>query len=207
MKKFQFISAVFMAFLVLGYGLFLDVASCQAGAFTESHFVQPGSFALGLETELTLSHGAGFGFNVKYTQGVNDLINFTGILGTGGGPRAFRVGANTIFDFFPDTATQPGIGLGVQGMYYRLSDDRAVTEVTAIPYLHKVFASGGNEIEPFMALSSGVGFLSDGTYKGVSTLIVGSMFKGTQHLRYSAEFGVAVNNSESYFSTGVAYFY
>ena len=36
---------------------------------------------------------------------------------------------------------------------------------------------------------------------------VGSSFKATEHFRYVIEFGIAVNNSETYLSGGIAYSY
>ena len=186
--------------------VFAGVASrAQAGVFTMPHFVAPGEFSLGMEGELTLTHGAGAAANVKYTQGLNDLMNATAILGTGGGPRKFRAGGNLIFDIFPDIEGQPGIGLGTQALYYRLPEVGQL-ELTAVPYIHKTFISAGNEIEPYFAIPFGAAF-SEGRYKAISNVAIGSMFKSVEHFRYTLEFGIAVNNSDTYVTGGIAYFH
>lgn len=174
-----------------------------AGVFHIPHFVEPGRFALGFEPELTLTNSAGIGANVSYTHGLNDLMNAMVVVGTGSGDRKFRLGAKTSFDFFPDIEGQPGIGLAASGIYYRLAD-AGQFELTAIPYIHKTFFSGGNEVEPFFALPLGMGF-SEGRYRALSSVVIGSTFKSTPSLRYILEFGIAVNNTDTYISGGVAY--
>lgn len=201
--EFQEMLRSFVALLALALTLVSPAA--QAGVFNLPHFITSG-FGLGLEPELTLTNGAGVGINARYTQNLNELMNITGIIGTSGGPRGFRAGANTTFDFFPDIEGQPGIGLGVQGMYYRLNTDKGLFEVTAIPYIHKTFLSGKNEIEPYLAIPLGMGF-SEGRYNAVSSLSVGSMFKNSESLRYIIEFGIAINNTESFISGGVVYYH
>lgn len=176
-----------------------------AGVFNLAHFVYPGEFALGIEPELTLSSGAGLGVNFKYTQGLSNLSNFTALIGTGGGPRKFRVGGNFTLDFFPDLQGQPGIGLAVQGIYYRLVDTGQF-EFTGVPYIHKSFVSNGNEVEPFLAIPFGLAF-SDGRYKSISSISIGSMFKSSENLRYVIEVGVAIANTESTVSGGIVYYH
>ena len=183
----------------------------RAGVFDLPQFVQPGNFAIGVEPELVLTDGAGLAVNAKYTQGVSDLVNVQGLIGTGGGPRQFRVGANMKFDFFPDIEGQPGIGLAAQAIYYRLSDNAGnntgMFETTGIPYVHKTFVSDKNEIDPFLAIPIGLQF-ADGNYKATSTLSFGSMFRtDNQSIRYTVEVGVAINNSESYVSGGITYYH
>lgn len=200
---------VFGKIAMAGCGFALTAGWCsqdaRAGLFTTSHFVLPGEFSIGFEPELTLTHGSGMGANLRYTQGVNELLNITGLIGTSAGPRKFRAGGNLVFDFFPDIEGQPGIGIAAQGIYYRLAD-AGLFEVTGIPYIHKVVKSGNEEIEPFAGLPLGMNF-SEGRYQATSSVVLGAMFKGSEHIRYSLEFGIAINNSESYFSGGIAYYH
>ena len=189
---------------LFAWGAALVASSAQAGVFNLPHFVAPGDFALGLEPELTLSSGAGVGINAKYTQGLTDLNNFTAILGTGSGPRRFRAGGNFTFDFFPDLEGQPGIGIAAQGLYVRLKD-RGAMELTAIPYLHKSFVTGTNEVEPYLAVPFGFSF-SNGNYNPISSVVVGSLFKSNEHFRYVVEFGIAVNRTDSYISGGFVFY-
>ncbi len=197
-------------FLAVGLAIttvssFTSVAHA-VGVFGTPRFISPGSGAIGFEPELILSNGAGVGANVRYQYGLTDLNNVQAILGTGSGPRKFRVGGNATFDFFPDVEGQPGIGIATQAIYYRLKEGRGMLEVTAIPYLHKAFISGSNEIEPYIAIPFGGNF-SEGRYEATSTFSVGSMFKSTESIRYLVELGVAINHAESYVSGGLIYYH
>ena len=176
-----------------------------AGVFNLPHFIAPGTFSLGIEPELVLTSGAGIGINFKYTQGLSDLLNASGIIGTGSGPNRFRAGGNLAFDLFPDAEGQPGIGIGIQGLYYRLKNNGRF-DLTTIPYLHKALMSQGGEFEPFLALPFGIGIQS-GDDAAVSTLTLGSLFKPNENFRYVIELGVAINNTESYVSGGFIYYH
>lgn len=184
----------------------LSQGAWGAGVFSTPHFIPPGSSAVGLEPELVLSNGSGFGFNARFTHGVNELNNATLILGTGGGQRRFRAGGNFTFDFFPDIESQPGIGIAVQGMYYRLKT-HGQFELTGTPYLHKTFVSeGGNTLEPFLAVPFGMAFAS-GSYHALSSLAIGSIFKKSESISYIVELGIAINRTDSYVSGGIVYFH
>ncbi|MEK6578187.1 MAG: hypothetical protein AABZ55_03085 [Bdellovibrionota bacterium] len=189
-------------------GALLIVASCKgasAGTFSLPHFVNPGEFALGFEPELSFTNGAGLSATARYTHGITEVINLTGALGTGGGARKFRVGTAGTFDLFPDIEGQPGIGLAAQAMYFRLAESGEF-ELTGIPYIHKSFITGKSEIEPFLSIPLGWAFVA-GNYKAVSTLSIGALFKTTENVRYVMEFGIAINNTESYLSGGVVYYH
>src|SRR5206468_1791573 len=144
----------------------------------------------GVEPEVVLTNGAGVGVNGRFTLGINDLMDAQAIIGTGSGPRNFRIGGGLSWDFFPDVEGQPGIGLGTQAIYVRLPVDGQL-ELTAVPYIHKAFKSGDhNEVEPFFAFPIGLAF-SNGQYHTIATAAIGSMFKASEHFRYVAEFGLA----------------
>jgi hypothetical protein len=207
------------------YGLQLSVLAALffatpafAGIFNTVHFVDPGKVAIGLEPELTFSDGAGMGFNFKVTEGVSDLLNVAEIIGTGGGPRQFRVGLDADWDFFPDIDRQPGIGLLTRGMYYRIPDslinesDGDTTgrlEITAAPYIHKAFVSGTGDsketVDPFVAVPIGLAFTS-GQYVWTSQLVVGSMFQSSEKVAFSMELGFELNHTETYISGGITFY-
>jgi hypothetical protein len=199
----------------------LLASAASAGVFSTSRFVNPDSYSIGFEPELTLTGGAGVAGNLRFTAGLSDLTNVTAIVGSGDGPRRFRVGGNMAFDFFPDAEGQPGIGIAGQAIYYRVgaasappatpgqaqdSPTSGMLELTAIPYVHKTFASGAGEWEPFLAVPFGVAFV-DGSYQAISTLALGSIFKLNENFRAVTELGVAINNTETYFSGGVVYYH
>jgi hypothetical protein len=196
----------------------LFAAQAVAGIFNTVHFVDPGKVAIGVEPELTLSDGAGMGFNGKVTEGVNDLLNVAEIIGTGGGPRQFRIGVDADWDFFPDIDRQPGIGLLTRALYYRIPDsligvgDGDTTgrlEITAAPYIHKAFVSGSGDsketIDPFFAIPIGLEFTS-GQYHGTSQIVIGSMFQTNDKFAFSAEVGFELNHTETYISGGITFY-
>ncbi|MCM2323796.1 MAG: hypothetical protein NDJ90_11105 [Oligoflexia bacterium] len=180
-------------------------STALAGTFNLAHFVEPGGFAAGLEPELTLTNGAALGVQGRFTYGLNELMNVGALVGTSGGDRRFRAGANTVLDFFPDIEGQPGIGVALTGVYYRLADSGQF-EVNGVPYIHKTFLTGNNEVEPFLAIPVGMAF-HDGRYRALAALNVGAMFKSTEKFRYVLELGVAVNNTDSFVSGGVVYYH
>jgi hypothetical protein len=184
-----------------------ESSSAFAEVFNIPNFVPEGKAALGLEPILTLSDGAGVGFNARYTQGLSDLMDGSLILGTGAGPRRFRVGANLVFDFVPDVENQPGIGIAAQSIYYRLPN-AGMLEVTGVPYIHKAFSTGAEgrgTIDPFLAFPLGFDF-SDGNYNVTWTLAMGAAFKETEHVSYILELGIDLNHAESYLSGGIVYY-
>jgi len=191
--------------VLFGVLLLTSQQSAMAGVFNLPHFVTPGEFAIGVEPELTLSNGAGIGVNLKYTHGLSELMNATAVLGTGGGPRKFRTGANLTFDFFPDVEGQPGIGIGTQALYVRTRSGGRL-ELTGIPYIHKSFSTGDGAVDPFFAVPTGMAF-KDGQYEVISTVTVGSLFKSSEHVQYVMEVGIALNNTDSYISGGLVYYH
>ena len=203
------VRAVIIIMITVAAGVLMTSANPErgcAGVFNMPRFVTPGVFAIGIEPELTFSNGAGMGFNAKYTHGMTDMSNLIAIIGTGSGARRLRAGAAWTFDFFPDIEGQPGIGLGVQSIYWRLKESGRF-DLTLLPYIHKTFVSGGtHEFEPFLSIPFGLGFTTD-TYKPVMNVALGCMFKGSEHLRYSIEVAVAILNSDSYVSGGIVYYY
>lgn len=190
-------------FLVL---LGLSALQARAGVFDIPHFLEPGSFGVGVEPELNMTPSAGLGFNAKFHQGVSPWMNVQGILGTGGGPKRFRIGANASFDVFPDVDKQPGMGIAAQALYVSLPDTGSL-ETTAIPYIHKSFPNGGGTaIDPFFSLPIGFDF-SGGQYQTIVTAVVGAMFKKNENLSFSGEFGIDIDHANTYVSGGVIFYH
>jgi hypothetical protein len=204
-------------------GAFAFQSQGFAGVFNLPHFVMPGDFAIGLEPEFIMTGGAALGVNLKYTHGLSELSNLTGIIGTGGGGRQFRVGGNFTLDIFPDTGPdagdQPGIGVAFQGLFWQYqspiqstpglvvsTQGASALEVTAIPYLHKSLSVEQGDFEPFVALPIGVA-LSQGSYQTLASAVIGSLFKHNDHFRTVLEFGVSISNSPTYVSGGFVYYH
>jgi len=197
----------------------LGAGEARATVFNVVQYLEPGQSALGLEPEFVLSSGAGFGVNFRYSHGLNDLSNASFIIGTGGGPRQFRIGANLTADFFPDTEGQPGIGVGLQTMYSRVGLRSAGTGITEtigdpatqarfegllLPYIHNRFANPGGDVEPFFSLPYGFS-IRDGRFQVSTAVAVGAFFHMSRQVAYSMELNVGVNNAESTLSGGVLY--
>jgi len=191
----------------------VTLVPAKADVFTLPHFVHPGDWAVGVQPEITLSNGAGLGTDIHFQYGLNDLSNVKVRLGTGASYRHFRYGVAGTLDFFPDIQGQPGIGIGAAADYVNLYTGGGQLELKAIPYIHKTLfvntsGKGGqnDEIEPYLAVPVGVAFNS-GTYSGLSQVVVGSFFKSSEHFRFNLEMGIAINNTTSFISGGVAYYY
>ena len=192
------------------FGLFLPFQAARADFFNMHSFVEPDRFAIGLEPVLTLTNGAGLGVNLRFTYGINDVINVGLAGGSGGGDRRFRLGGYGVFDFFPDTDDQPGIGVVASVFYYDMKTINRV-EWMATPYFHNAFVTeGGEEFDPFVAVPLGYG-LVDGENNEENqflvSVVVGSIFRKSEHFAFSFELGVAVNYTHTYFSGGITYFY
>jgi hypothetical protein len=186
-------------------GFVATISTAQADVFNAVHFVEPGKMAFGAEPVITMSHGAGIGANLDYIQGIDELMDAEAVIGTGTGPRRFRVGGGITWDFFPDIDKQPGIGLMTSAIYYRLPNDGQLV-LTGAPYIHKAFVMDNKqEVEPFVAIPLGLGFES-ATYQWIGQFVFGSMFKYSDKIRYSAELGLNMNNAETYISAGITYY-
>lgn len=187
-------------------GILLLSFHATAGVFSIPHFVEPGEFSLGIEPEIILSQDSGLGMNGKYTQGISDLFELMGMVGGGSGAKNFRAGVAGIFDFFPDSEGQPGLGLAAQGVYARRRDVGRF-DFTFTPYIHKLFSlENGNAIAPFAALPLGWGFKSDGV-DWLTQFAVGTEFQFSQHFSAVVELGIDVSRTETYFSGGLVYFH
>lgn len=187
--------------------LFLCLAStAEAGVFNMARFVDKGTNAFGFEPEAVMSNGGGIAANLRYSQGVTELNDVFGLVGTGTNVRNFRIGGGMTFDFIPDMENQPGLGVGLQGIYYRYKGGVGQLETSIVPYIHKNFGNGqGNFIEPFLAVPFGPAFHS-GKYDWLATVALGAIFhEDKSPVRFIAECGVNVNKTESYFSGGILY--
>ncbi len=197
----------------------LGAGEARATVFNVVRYLEPGQSDLGVEPEFILSSGAGFGANFRFSQGLNELSNASFIIGTGGGPRRFRIGANLTADFFPDTDGQPGIGLGLQALYSRVGLRSAGTGITEtygdagtqgrfesllMPYIHNRFSNPGGDVEPFFSLPYGFS-IRDGRFQVSSAVAVGSFFHMSRQVAYALELNVGINNAESTLSGGAVY--
>ena len=190
----------------LGLGLAMAATAHAEGIFDRAHFVNSGSFAIGIEPEVVFSNPATVGAQVHYRHGIDDLINVFAAAGFVSDPRMFRAGGGVLFDFFPDVEGQPGIGIATHGFVYQ-QQPSVLLELAAIPYIHKSFKTGGgHEIEPFVALPFGVNYF-EREFLPTFTVTVGTYYSPIEHFRFTFELGVAVNNASSHIAGGVTYFY
>ncbi len=205
--KIQLVSPVVLLASSIMVTMVSFAPSAQAGLFNTVRFTPAGQYELGIEPELQLSDGSGVGANIRFNQGLTDLNNLNLLIGTGGGSRGFRFGGNFTFDFFPDIAGQPGIGLAVQGIYYRVgvagTSSVGQLDLAGIPYIHKAIAlQGKDEIEPYFAVPLGAAF-SGGQYSGTSSIVVGALFKNVDRFRYNLELGIGLSSQPTYVSGGI----
>lgn len=184
----------------------LSVTS-HAGVYTLTQFHNEGDWSLGLEPEITLSSGSGFGLNTKFTYGLSSLSNVQFGIGPGSGARGFRIGGGYTWDFIPDLDGQVGTGIAAQIYFYRLRSGSNQTEFTLSPYVHKGFKlNNGTSVDPYVSLPFGMALL-DRNYRGIITLATGAFFRLTPTFAYSAELGLNIANNDSYIAGGVTYFH
>lgn len=176
----------------------------HATVFNTPRFNSPGEWSLGLEPVITFTGGAGVAGQARFTYGLTELNNLNVFVGMGFGPRLFRTGANFTFDFFPDVEGQPGIGIAAQASLNQFPFVWG-TDLVAIPYVHKTFRTGKSEIEPFVAIPVGLALYFDGTYRPISSFVIGGIFKAANHWRYIMEIGVGITAADTYLSGGVTY--
>lgn len=193
-------------FAVLLAANFCASSQALAAVGQSVKFVNPNSFSIGIEPELSVGNKAGVGVAARYTQGLTDLTNAFGVIGTSNGDREFRFGGGMTFDFFPDSGNQPGLGISLGATYYRLRASGGQFETAATPYVHKSFRVNGYEVDPYFSFPMALTF-KDGVYKDRSSVVVGSLFEAAEKVRYLFEVGVAVNNSESFLSGGLIYYH
>lgn len=187
--------------------LLLAPATSHAGVFNLPNFIEVGSWAIGIEPEITLTSGAGLAGTAKFNYGLNELSNLQLSVGHGNGPRAFRAGAALTFDFIPDVDQQPGLGLAVQSLYVNTRSAPQV-ELTAIPYIHKEFDTGAGFVDPFVSIPVGFSFEvghNENNYRTIANVAVGASFRTNDTFRYTVELGLAINNMDSYITGGVTY--
>lgn len=197
---------------IAGFALFfilflIQAPAAQATVFNLTRFNSPGEWSLGLEPIVSMTNGAGLAGQARFSIGGTELNNFHVFTGMGFGPRLFRFGLAMTFDFFPDIEGQPGIGLAVQTTLQQFPYLWG-GEVVAIPYIHKTFvtnASTHSEIEPFLAIPLGLALYFDGTYRPISSFVLGGIFKATTQFRFVAELGVGITAAETYLSGGVVF--
>lgn len=185
------------------------VGSAHAGVFNIPQFVDYQSWAVGIEPEMTLSsfgdRGSGIGLNAKFTYGITPLSNLQVGVGTGSGPRGFRLGGTYTFDFIPDIEGQLGAGLALQAYFYKLKGSVSQTETTIYPYIHKmIHSASGFNYDPYVALPYGLAFVG-GTYRSVLQAVFGTYFKTSEHFGFNGEIGINLKDTDTYLAFGINY--
>ena len=196
-----------LSLILMGCILFTTslISKAQAGVFNIPEFVDQKSWAVGLEPEATFSSGGSLSNTVKFTYGIASLSNLQVGLGTGTGTRGFRGGATYTFDFIPDLEGQIGAGVALQMYYYKLHTSLGQTEMTLYPYLHHQLANSSHtSFDPYLALPFGLA-LTDGTYRTISQLVVGSYFQTSKNFGINGELGMNLKGSDTYISGGISY--
>jgi hypothetical protein len=202
-KKKLYFSLIFIHLSIL---LFNEPS--WAGVFFLPHYIPTEQRALGVEPEWLLSRGAGLGVNLRYGQGVSEILNLSGLIGTGSEPQAFRVGGAATLDLYPDDDRQPGLGIAFQGIFSQGSLG-STWSLSAIPYLHKTLTNkGAIPMEPFFALPLGKQVLHPSEPpQFIASFTVGSFFHYGEHWSSVVELGIGITHVMTYFSGGLIYYY
>lgn len=193
----HFVMTVVTFFILISHSVF-------AGVFTTPHYLSPGSVGIGIEPQVTFNRNSGIGGMVRGTLGLTELSNLSIMIGAGGSLQKITTGANLSFDVFPDTDYQPGIGMALQGLYYKVSDvsDDSGIQVSTIPYIRKSFKTEAGMFEPFLSYPIGLQ-LSNGYYDVRSQLVLGTLLKVSSGIGYVLECGIGTRHAEAYLSGGI----
>jgi hypothetical protein len=185
----------------------LMTATAHAGIFDLPGYLEAGQWSIGAEPEIAISDGTGAAINLKPRYGVNDFLNWEGLIGTGSGARKFRIGITADLDWFPDYENQPGIATPLFVEYYRIDEDGQLN-FGAKPMIYKTFHGQDAAYTPFVGVPIGWA-LRNSKITGIVQVAMGSMFKpaGTEHVRFTIEAGFNAANSYSYLSGGVTYYF
>jgi hypothetical protein len=192
-------------FILVAISLHFSAYS-YTGTATLTRFVEEGSFSVAIAPEVVLTPATkGLGANISYTHGFSDLVNASLLFGVHQGQKQFRVGAILGIDFFPDTEGQPGIGVGIEPIYYRRVDGYQF-ELVALPYLHKSFSIDEMLIDPYISFPFGMAFTHLGSHM-MYGMAMGSHFQTWEHVSMPLELGLSLHRGEIYVSTGIHYYY
>lgn len=149
MKK---LTLTILAFLSI---ILTNSYSAQAGLNDMTYFVEPSKFSVGTEVDISFKKEYGSFLNLKGKQGITDLLNIEETAGIGTNDRRYRLGAKAILDVFPDFENQPGFGIGLGTDFFKL-DKGSLTELCAIPYVHKKFKAYNVNSNVFLAYNFNV---------------------------------------------------
>jgi len=195
-------------FLTLGVLALLLTPKSWAGVFFLPHYITENQRALGIQPQWLLSQGATLGVELRYGQGVSELVNLGALIGTESGQSPFKVGGSATFDFYPNTAEQPGLGLAIQGIFTKTKTE-GMWSLSAAPYFHKTLAIPGMiPVEPFIALPLEQRiFNSKSTSPFQMSFIVGTFFHYGEHWSSVLELGIGITQVMAIFSGGLIYYY
>ena len=62
------------------------------------------------------------------------------------------------------------------------------------------------DFEPYLAIPLGLS-LSQGAYQTLFSVVIGSLFKHSEHFQTVLEFGVSISNTATYMSGGFVYYH
>ena len=193
--------------LTLATALFCLLASAsvtRAAIFNAADFMLPSQQSLGIVGDALLSNPTGEGADLRFKQGINNLVNLDAILGIGSADRKFRVGAQADINFFPDAEGQFGVSLVTGGLFIKRADHHAIQFNTA-PVVHKSMMGFSNHpVNVYVGIPFSIE-LYTGHYTVGTQMAFGAQWdtNDDRNLFVSTEAGVTLSKSESYVALGI----
>ena len=162
-------------------------------------------YAVSIEPQLIFDRYDGANLNGRFDAGINEDSNLRAILGVG--VVNFQAGAMYKYIPFPDTASQPAIGIEAGALLARVQDSSEF-DVRIHPLISKKIAVEDLKLNMYGSLPFGVNFRTGTTYYPIQ-LALGSEWKIPKYEQFSvmAELGININAAFGYLSfAGVYYF-
>lgn len=165
--------------------------------------VKAGQYKLGVETQFLTSRDDGVNLAARFDGPINEELNWKALLGFG--TTDFFMGGFVKWVPFPDTDTQPAIGV-TAGATYAHYERHSEISLRAHPFVSKLFESEIGDFNPFVSLPIGIRSYDDDTQVPIH-LALGSEFRSIklEKVKFVAEIGINLSKAFSYFSIGAQF--
>ena len=159
-----------------------------------------GNYKLGAETQFITEGDDGVNVAARFDGPINDELNWKSLVGFG--TTDVFVAGFIKWVPFPDTDTQPAIGL-TGGVLYANFEDISELSLRLHPFVSKRFELEFGDLSPYLALPIGLR-TADGDTDVPFQASLGAEFRpdGLEKINFVAEIGFDLNDAFPYFAFG-----
>lgn len=162
--------------------------------------LKPGHYDSSLEAQFVTADGSGMNLVGRFDMPVQD--DSVARIMIGAGTVDFHMGGFYKYVPYPDTPSQPAIGL-IGGVIYGRNEGYNYLTVRLAPLVSKTFQVNFGSLTPYASLPIGIRSQKNGTDVPIE-LAIGTDIKTMhfEHLRWRTELGFNLNDAYSYVSIG-----